>query len=382
MLKKILILSFRNPFNYGAELQVFSLCKKLRILGYNAEVLNLARPYFDIDAKPSKYLKPAYYHTWKSKLKETLRFFKRRLYYTLFHKRTKLKINNSEEFHARYNNLTTERIHNFDELYSTKFSYTHYIVGSDQVWNFSYPFSLEPYFLSFVKEGKKIAYAASIGHSKIPEILKDYYKKSLQNFDIISMRETQGSTIVSELLGKPIETMLDPTLLITPKEWKDIFDITDKPNEAIIIYLRTYSPYAIDLAKRIAINNGIKKIIYISTEVTYAFHDTEIEYRFDVTAPEFVSLFANANFVITNSFHGTAFAINFGKQFFTLITSKMQTSSRFYSLMEQTGLLNRICKENTPFETIVDNPISVHEVQGKLNLLREKSLSFLQNALC
>lgn len=193
MLKKILILSFRNPFNYGAELQVFSLCKKLRMLGYDAEVLDLARLTIDADAKKSKLLKLHYNDTFKERLRARLGFYKRRLFQMLHWKRTGKKIRNSEEFHTKYNNFTKHRYCNFDELYAKDLDYTHYIVGSDQVWNFEYPFPLDPYFLSFVKNGKKIAYAASIGHSELPERLKDYYRKHLQTFDAISMRELQGS---------------------------------------------------------------------------------------------------------------------------------------------------------------------------------------------
>ena len=382
MLKKILILSFRNPFNYGAELQVFSLGKKLRMLGYDAEVLDLARPTVDVDARRSKHLKVSYNDTFKARCRANLGFCKRRLFWALHSKRSEQKIRQSEEFHAQYNCFTKHRYRNFDELYASDLGYTHYIVGSDQVWNFEYPFPLDPYFLSFVKNGKKIAYAASIGHSKLPASQKEYYKKHLQSFDAISMREMQGSAIVSELLGKPIETMLDPTILITPEEWKKILNIEDKPNDAVVMYLRTFRPYALELAKEMARRHGIKKIIYITTEVKYPFNDPEVECRFDVSAPEFVSLFANASFVITNSFHGTAFAVNLGKRFFTVVNDQMKTSSRFYSLLEQTNLLERICKENTPLDTVVDNPIPVKEARTRLDALREKSIKFLQDALC
>lgn len=381
-MRKILILSFRNPFNYGAELQVFSLGKKLRMLGYDAEVLNLARPNFDVDAHPSKRLKLSNNDTFKARWKEKLRFCKRRFFWALNHKRSALKKRNSNDFHEQYNCFTRRRFHNFDELYTTKFDYTHYIVGSDQVWNFDYPYPLDPYFLSFVKNGKKIAYAASIGHSKLPDSQKEYYRQHLQSFDAISMRELQGSAIVSELVGKPVKTMLDPTILITPEEWREIFSIEDNPNNAIVIYLRSYRPYVIQLAKEMARRRGIKKIIYICSEVTYAFKDPEVDYRFDVSAPEFVSLFANASFVITNSFHGTAFAVNLGRHFFTVVNDRMKTSSRFYSLLEQVGLLDRICKEGTPLESVEDKPIPAGDVRAKLDALRATSIKFLQDALC
>ena len=197
MLKKILILSFRNPFNYGAELQVFALGKKLRMLGYNVEVLDLARPNFDTDACPSKLLKRHYNDTFKSRLIVKLSFFKRRLFWALHWKRSKLKFQLSNEFHDHYNSFTTHRYRNFDELYTVSLDYTHYIVGSDQVWNYEYPFSLDPYFLSFVKKGKKIAYAASIGtdNQTVLEELRAKYKYLISSYK--SSKSTRIPIVVS-----------------------------------------------------------------------------------------------------------------------------------------------------------------------------------------
>lgn len=378
---KLLIVSFRNPFNYGAELQIFSLGKKLRMLGYDVDVLDLARPMFDIDARRSRLLEFPNKGSFKIRCRAKMIYYRQLLLWLLNYQRWRKKVQMSERFHAQYNCFTGHRYRNFDELYTATFDYTHYIVGSDQVWNFEYQFPLEPYFLSFVKDGKKIAYAASIGHSQLPISLTQYYRRYLQEFDSISMREKQGSQIVSNLLGLPIKTVLDPTLLLTPEEWKDALKIADRPNDAIVIYLRSYCDYAIHLAKEIAVRKGIGKIVYISTSVTHAFRDTEIDYRFDVSAPEFVSLFANASYIITNSFHGTAFAVNFGRQFYTIVNDKMKTSSRFYSLLEQVELLDRICKENTTFENIVDNDIPVEIVRDKLDAFRADSLKFLCEAL-
>lgn len=94
-----------------------------------------------------------------------------------------------------------------------------------------------------------------------------------------------------------------------------------------------------------------------------------------------MSLFANASFVITNSFHGTAFAVNLGKRFFTVVNDRMKTSSRFYSLLEQTGLTERICKEGTQLDTVVDNPVPVAEVRERLDALRGNALDFIENTL-
>lgn len=381
-LKKILILSFRNPYNYGAELQVFALCKKLRMMGYDAETLNLARPFFDTDAIRSRDLAPIFNNSVKDRFIEQLRFFKRRVTLMIHHGRSKIKIFNSNSFHCQYGKFTQRRFRCFDELYETKWDYTHYIVGSDQVWNFEYPFSLDPYFLAFVKNGKKIAYSASIGHAFLPPSLSPYYRSGLQQFDAISMREMQGSRIVQELLGKEVQTTLDPTLLITPDEWRTIFNIESEPNHTIVIYLRSYCSYAIKLAKEIALRKGVKKILYISSEVSRAFHDPDVDCRFDISAPEFVTLISNAEFVITNSFHGTAFSVNFGKPFFTIVNERMKTSSRFYSLLEQTDLLDRICHEGTPMNQIVDTPIDGDKIETRLETLRSISIKYLEDAIC
>lgn len=378
---KILVIAFRNPFNYGAELQIFSLAKKLRMLGYDAEVLDLARPGVDPDARPSKRFETTYTKTFVQSLRRLAIHVRGQLLELLHYQRARVKVRNSRAFHARYNNFTKHRFLCFDELYAADLGYTHYIVGSDQVWNYENSFPLDPYFLTFVKKGKKIAYAASIGHSRLPEDRKQYYIDRLRSFDMISMRERQGSAIVSELLGRPIPTLLDPTILITPEQWREIFGIEDKPNGALVMYVLSYRPYLLQLAKEMARRHGIKKIIYISAGVSHVFHDAAVDYRFDVSAPEFVRLIANASFVVTNSFHGTAFATNFGRRFYSVVADRMQTSSRFYSLLGQVGLSDRIVKEGTDFDALVDNPIPVDAARERLDALRKESLSFLRAAL-
>lgn len=385
MLKKILILTFRNPFNYGAELQSFALQYFLRLhFQHNNEqadikVLNIARPTFDLDAKCSRQ---KIYHVSKKKILRAYIALYKNHFLNLFKHNSirKQKIRLSKDFHKKYNHLT-KRVRSFDELYKKDLGYTHYIVGSDQVWNYEYRFSLEPYFLTFAKTSKKIAYAASIGFDHLPERLKKYYKDRISKFDFVSSREIQGANILQDLLNKPVQTLLDPTLLITPEQYRECFQIDKKSNGSIVIYLRRHNKYNLDLAKYLAKKNNIKKIILISAECHHDIKDKEIEVRYNVSAPEFVDLVSNAEIVITNSFHGTAFSVNFAKDLYCVVSSQNQTSSRFYSLLEQTNLLDRIIAQGTVFDQIEVKPINSFQVREKLDNLRKTAIDFLDKAL-
>ena len=164
--------------------------------------------------------------------------------------------------------MTKRKFYNFDSLYVADWSlFTHFIVGSDQVWNFENPFSPEPYFLTFVPEtAKKISYAASLGHKILPNIVAKKYKQWLANFDSISLREQEGAELISRLLKKDVKCVLDPTLLLSKQEWYDKFDLVNENVEKyVLVYVLVHSDYSINLAKYIASKLDLKvKLIAVS----------------------------------------------------------------------------------------------------------------------
>lgn len=388
---KIGILTFLHAFNYGAELQSFALQYKLRSLGYDVEVLDVYRP-LDKEYKHTKNEKerfaPLYsyknvsdikskFHKFVSSLCESFLTF----FYQKYYKQRKIAF---DEFHSRFTRVSERKYYNYLELYNYKMPYTHIIVGSDQVWNYTNPFSVEPYFLTFANNIKKISYAASIGHDQLPDVLEPLYKKWLIDFDKLSLRESQGVEIVKSITKRnDVVCTLDPTILLTKEEWMEAFSIKNtNGNPYIIMYLLSKSDFSIKIAKYISKKYGMD-IKLITTDAFRLFKDRSIQYYCGVSPQEFVSLYANASFAITNSFHGTAFAVNFGIPFISTTRKTKRVNSRFINLLTKVKCIDRLMYESDCINyTAIDEIMSVKEMEiSSIERERSFSLDFLQNAL-
>lgn len=391
---KIGILTFVHAYNYGAELQSFALQRKLRNMGLDAEVLNIYRP-----------ADPQYKHTKKSdcRFKRLLQLSSKKdlkarchifiasliekFNFYLHHKKYKIREKNFYGFHLEYTKLSDKTYYNFQELYECQLPYTHLIVGSDQVWNFMNEFSVEPFFLTFAKNIKKISYAASIGHSELPGELVPYYRKWANELDYISLREEQGAKIIRDITQRnDVVCTLDPTFLLTKDEWINSLDLHEEIEDGpyLVMYLLSRSHFSIELAKIIAAKRGLK-IKLISTSAYSYNKDPEIKYYDGVSPRVFVDLFANASFAITNSFHGTSFAVNFNIPFISTSRSTKRYNSRFLTLLTNTGLKSRLIYEDqqnlTDCSAVVESNVNFDICNEYLNKARTQSLEFLSQGL-
>lgn len=390
---KIGILTFVHAFNYGAELQCFALQRKLRNLGHEVEVLDIYRPNdkeYIKNRNNDKRFQQLYKYTSKSDLRSRFNSIISKLISTLlsyiYKKEYLVRKFNFSQFHKVYTNLSKKKYYNFSELYEMdELPYSHMIVGSDQIWNYMNEFSVEPFFLTFAEGCKKISYAASIGHSDIPKCLHNKYANWIKDFDFVSLREQQGVKIIKEISGRDdVLCTLDPTLLLTKDEWMNSLNIEKKDYEPyIIMYLLSKSRYSINLAKQIAKAHNLR-IKIVSTSAITIDKEQGIEYYDGVSPREFISLFANASFAITNSFHGTAFSINFNIPFYSTTRSTKRYNSRFINLLDMTGLSTRLIFEDEAVETPSrDNDflISFERCNDALAKERKISMDFLVNAL-
>lgn len=127
-----------------------------------------------------------------------------------------------------------------DELYANPPKYDLYITGSDQVWNPTQNYCLEPYFLTFVAEGqgKKISYASSIGINDLTIKEKSLFKKWLSSYDAISIREKQGKVLLQSFINRDIKQVPDPTFLLSMDFWREMA-IRPQFNEKYILFIYT-----------------------------------------------------------------------------------------------------------------------------------------------
>ena len=345
---RIGIITICKVNNYGAELQAFATQKKLEQMGFEAEIIDYIY-YKNWKFKDTPKSAPFIVLSLKEKIMYWIKYrFINRLVETILptisqsnRKRRKnyLDFFKLEKFSPSY--------YSMDELYANYPKYDVYVVGSDQVWNPSASSSIEPYFLTFApKESKKISYASSFGVSEINPALQNRYRELLNNIDFISVREKSGVDLVQQLTGKMAKQVVDPTLLLNKEQWapfmKSIESIAPK---YILIYELLPSDDLVKLAQKIACKLQIP--IYCLCKRGYAIkHYPGSSNLVEAGPSEFIWLIAHATYVITNSFHGTAFSINFGTPFYCVLNKQRKNNSRMTSLLDSLALENRIVYED------------------------------------
>lgn len=372
--KKIAILTFKENNNYGAFLQAFSLQYILTKKNYDVEVIDYIRRLTIENAKLVK-LWPQY-------------SFKNMVNSIFMIRRNLILRNKAHEVHDKLN-LSSKKYYSSEQLKKDEGNWDKFVVGSDQVWNYVNTNFDPSYFLDFVEDSrKKISYAASFGISEIPEefpegidnitketSFKKAYSNYLSSFSNISVREKTGKRIVEELTDKKAEVVLDPTLLITKEEWAKVAQVQPPKEDYILIYSLDNKKEFFEQAKKLSLklNLPLKQVF---AKPKSKFYGVKNVYA---NPFEWVEIFYNASYIITDSFHGTAFSINLGKPFRVFYHEGKNTYTRIDNLLEMFGLEN----QKMTADSIVTGKenIDYADVRQKLDAQREKSFEFIDKSL-
>lgn len=290
-------------------------------------------------------------------------------------------LNKFDRFYKKYFSLS-DRYLSIEEILSNPPKYDIYITGSDQVWNPNFIMKDTTFFLDFVSDGRKIAYAPSFGVSALENSYIDEIRPLLSQYYRLSCREKSGSMLIKDMIGEDVSVVLDPTLLISADQWNQLMNVKKEQNQKFVfLYIQKYSFDPSNkmerLLKRIKEKLNIK--VY-STCTLPSSCDGLFTYIDDAGPLDFLYYIRNASFVITASFHGTAFAVNYGKPFYSIILSKDASDDRQLSFLRLIGLEDRAlmlddCIENIDFDFDDIN------VGYELSSLREKSIEYLKEAL-
>ncbi len=377
---KIGIITIQNVNNYGAELQSCALCRKLRAFGYDAEVINYLfgiHPKHIFDGE-KRTVSISIKQIVKVKLLPVVQNL-----FCFFYKNNKSVRNQRfDDFHASFNRLTDTVYPSVKSLYNAEFNYDVICVGSDQVWNYMKGYSLEPFFASFDKKGtKKISYGSSLGLSSISKEAESVFYNALSGFSNLSVREQQASDLLGRLLHRDLDVVLDPTLLLNAKEWLEVAKFEMCPTDKyILVYIVTIKPcnYVLELARHIAKQRNLK-IVRICRDAYPEHSGKDVQEIMTAGPSDFVGLFSRAEFVVTNSFHGTVFSINFSKPFYSVIKSHHATNSRLTNILKKLGLDNRIVSVGSSFPEIRDIDFSI--AYERLEEERMHSVDYLKKAL-
>lgn len=353
------IMTYHKFNNYGSLLQAYALQKKLINLGIEVDVIDyqcdyVKRPYTLSSLRKKGLVGYAFGVIGPISRIPRYKNFKK------FRKNLVLS-----------SSVNKKTIHNLGDAYDL------YLTGSDVVWNHKVTDMDPNYFLGFVKNcEKKGSYAASFGFKEIPKELIDRYYDLLKDFKYFHLREDVGVQIISDLLNRQAHAVLDPTLLLTKNEWSEIARNYEMKKDYILVYQLAPSKTLVEFTERLAKEKKLK-IKYISFPMGKL---VKCSLGLTEGPSEWVGLIKHAKYVVSDSFHGTAFSIIFNKQFFTEIAPyRKEFGSRIENILNMFNLSDRLIIDGD--NKYVDNNIDYKLINEKLNIEREKSIAYLSSML-
>lgn len=356
---KLGILTFHDTLNYGASLQCYGLQKKLNMMGVQTEVVNYQCPKFVKEYSP-------FFVSQKN-----IRKF---LYMLAALKMNLEKQKKKELFQKKY--LPLSKSYTRETIAQANEEYDGFVTGSDQVWNWKLTDFDTTYFLDFVKTGtKKFSYAASFGLSQIGNDKKSAYQSLLAGYDEMSVRESKGAKIVQDLIGRNVDVVADPVLLLSKEQWEQIACVPND-NHYILLY-SINDTAALAYAKKLAEITG-KELVYLSAPIKCRAKCKKVR---EIGPDEFLGWFKNADYVVTDSFHGTICSVLFEKKFVSLQDRRAGNhNSRIVNFLERVGLTDRIVEDPSQ-QQVVQNAVNYSMVKEKLQEYVEESNAYLRKLI-
>lgn len=355
-----------DVYNLGASLQAYALQKYLENKGHEVEIIDykpnylsghfklwgVYNPIFDKPIIKQLYL--------IAKLPGRIKALKRKKAF--------------DEFTKNHLKLT-KRYHSNEELKNDCPKADVYIAGSDQIWNTLFPNGKDPaFYLDFVPQGKKkISYAASFATKDIADDLKPFVRRMLSNLDSVSIREKSSLPLLASL-GRPDGVAVcDPVFLLEKREWEKIVSQSLSFNKD---YVLTYDFESNSTIKEIALRLKKEKGLKIYNVGPFIMSYADKNYV-NAGPLEFLSLISHSSFVISNSFHATAFSIIFNKEF-CVVNREEEINNRMESLLTDLHLIKRLV---TGFHLELLNNINHDDVQLLLHKYVDNSKKYLDNSL-
>ena len=368
-MKKIALVSVHNDPNYGSVLQAFALAHAIKREGYDCEYLN--------------YLLVKESHGIKALVKKMLSivgFLKKKGEYSFWSSPDfRIQRQHFSEFHDRLIPFSVKRF-NPENINEANNDYDCFVVGSDQTWS---PYVTMPKntinFLDFVDEGKvRGSYAPSLGTCHLQEDYIEKLKVKIGGFDYLSCREKQNAEFLTTCFGRTVEHVLDPTLLLSSEEWLKFAEPVDMPKNYVLCYILGTKDCIAEYAERLGVKESLP-MFYIVSRPEYLNRTNALK---DITPGQFITLISKATYVITDSFHGSLFSLNFRRQFYAFTkrtnVNGGQDNDRIGDFFRVLGISERL-KNDGDFS--VGEDIDYVKVESSLENMRESSKKYLTNLL-
>ena len=371
--------------DYGGMLQAFATQRFLEKHGVDSDAVNYDNVKGDINKRKWYYFLSNILDV--SIVKEKSKLIEKRIRQKF---NRQLKVNMVErdaafdEFCSTHFKVSRAFVSWNDMAEASRKEYDAVVVGSDQLWLPS-NVKADYYTLNWVPDDvKKIAYATSFGIGKIPNKYKKEYSIYLNRINYLSARETSGQEIIKELTNKDVPLVNDPALLLDADGWNEI--VKAEPlvkDKYVFCYFMGNNPEQRGFVKRLAKEKNLKVVALLHLDQYIATDEEFVDIApWHVSPADFVNLVKNAEFVCTDSFHGTVFSIIYSRTFFTFkrFTKKasLSTNTRITSLLSRLGLTDRLVVD---MDKIPSDKIDWVETQKVVSDFRYSSSAYLLNSI-
>ena len=359
---RIRTITCHDVYNLGAGLQAYALAAYLKAEGHDVQLIDYKPDYlsrhYQLGYVPNpRFDRPLVRQAYLlAKLPGRMKALlgKRKKHFDLFRK--------------QYLPVTQKRYASCDELKQDCPEADVFIAGSDQIWNPVFPNGKDPaFFLNFVPgEKKKISYAASFAVDKLPEADRDRMIPWLKELDAVSIREKSGVRLLAEM-GIPGQQVMDPVFLLDRKQWEEIA-VLPKKEKYILLYDFDCNPELFRIAEKLAKETGSEIVSVFPVKGADAVWQ-------DMGPREFLGAILNADIVLSNSFHATAFSLIFQKAFYVL-NRRENINTRMRDLVSLVSLEDRLI---SGVEDLQDQPVCWEKTEKVLHELVSESKQFLSD---
>ncbi|MCD8189807.1 MAG: polysaccharide pyruvyl transferase family protein [Clostridiales bacterium] len=381
-MKKVGLAVCYDTKNFGSQLQVLATTKKIEQLGFSTEIIRYKKKLtlrFALQSLPRMF--NPYFISGKAKSRRKNRQIEA---HPDVAGQVAIRNRRFDAFaQAYFTNLSVPYVGWSALTHQAAERYDSFLCGSDQLW---LPSNLGSHFytLEFAPADKpKIAYATSFGVSSVPWFQKKRTAHYLRRFQALSTRELAGKAIVEELTGRTAEVVCDPTLLFSSAEWAQIVperSVVEGPY-VFCYFLGTNEAHR-KAAEALRAQTGLRLVTcpHLDHFVAYdqTFGDLPL---FDVDAADFVNLIRHAEYVLTDSFHGSVFSILHHKRFLTFERFRPGANARNTRIDSLFALLGLETRRYAGDVSAVAAPIDYKAVDERLATLRTASMDYLANAL-
>ena len=384
-MNKIGIITYFYYYNYGTMLQGYALQKVLERAGngaFSSEIIDCRFGEKDLSLWYYFKIRVRRFFVYFTQIKRVIATFKKRdLTNAKYREENNKKRQLFDDFVKQCCSMSPKTYKQSSELYPNPPVYDIYVTGSDQTWSPKVGLR-DSCFLGFAPKDKvKAAYAPSIGVAYYSPEEEQFVREHLHGYQFVSCREKHGADILGNLSPVPVETVLDPTLLLRADEWRQVTVMPEGlPEKYILCYFIGERMYYRDFAKQLSKQLNLP-LIFIPGSNTDMKDENHLVWK---SGPrEFLWLIDNAEVVLTDSFHGTIFSINFRRNFYSFIKhegAKAMDNLRIIDILDRLGQANRLLTEYNG--NIIDyKPVDYSSTDGLLQAERIISESFVNKIL-